>query len=95
MWLKKWWGSKIFKHFFIIQSCRPCTSFFVGLTAARVVSPSGFPLVALLGKVATQTCVSVGDLVPVCTKVIFWRRVETALTSSFRSFLFKKSLKFP
>jgi hypothetical protein len=71
----------------------PCTSFFVGLTATHVVKPSGFPIVALLGKVATQTCVSVGDLVPVCPTVIVWRRVETVLTSSFRYLFLKKSLK--
>jgi hypothetical protein len=95
MWLRNWWGSKVFKHCFIIQSVRPCTSLFVGLTAAHVFSPSGFPIVALLGKVATQTGVSAGDLVPVCPAVSVWRRVETALTSSFCYFLFQKSLKFP
>jgi hypothetical protein len=96
MWLKKWWGSTVFKHCFIIKSCPPpCTSLVVGLTAAHVVSPSGFTLVALLGGVETQTVVSIGDLVPVCPTVIVFRRVKTALSSSFSALLFQKSLKFP
>jgi hypothetical protein len=64
--------------------------FFVGLTTAHVVSPSGFSLVALLGEVATQTGVSLGDIVPVCPTLIVWRRVKTVLPSSFSSFLIKR-----
>jgi hypothetical protein len=46
--------------------------------------------VALFGKVATQIGVSVGNLILVCPTVIVWRRVETALASSFRfSFLIR------
>jgi hypothetical protein len=49
------------------------------MTATHVVSPSGFPLVALLGKVAAQTGMSVGNLVTVSPEVIVWGRVKTAL----------------
>jgi hypothetical protein len=62
------------------------------MTAAHVASPSGLSIVPLLGKVATQTCVSIGNLVTASPTVIFWGRVETALTYSFSSLLFQKNL---
>jgi hypothetical protein len=94
MRFKKWWGSTVFKHCFIIQSFRPCTSFLVGLDAAHVVRPSGFPIVTMLGKVATQTTVSVGDFITMGLTIFFWLRIETALASSFSSLLLHESFEF-
>jgi hypothetical protein len=50
MLFKKGWGSTDFKRCFIIKSCRPYTSFLVGLIASHVVGPSGLRFVAGFGK---------------------------------------------
>jgi hypothetical protein len=60
------------------------------MDAAHVVSPSGFPIVSLLGKVATETGVSVGHLVTMIPEVFFGGRDKFALTSSFSPLLFQK-----
>jgi hypothetical protein len=50
--------------------------------------------VTLLGKVANQTSVSVGDFIAMGTTIIVWLWIETSLASSFSSLLLDESFDF-
>jgi hypothetical protein len=66
------------------------------IPCSHVICSSGLSLVSLFGKIATQTCVSVGNfLVATSPAVIVRRRVETELATLFKSFLLDQSLEFP
>jgi hypothetical protein len=55
---------------FFFKRCHPRTSFLVGLTAAHVIRSSGLSFVSFFGKVAAQTCVSVGNFVAMSSAII-------------------------
>jgi hypothetical protein len=65
------------RHGYCIGRQSLVPSFLVSLIATRVVSPSGLPLVPLLGKVATDTGVSVCHPVTMSPAVVVWGRVES------------------
>jgi hypothetical protein len=49
----------------------------------------------LFREVATQTCVSVANFVPMRPEIIVGRGVETALPTLFNSLLLDQCLEFP
>jgi hypothetical protein len=77
------------------KSCRPDTSFLVGLTSVHVVSPSGFRFVAKVASVASEACVSLANLVTMSPTVIACRCVETSWAPIVTPFLMERSLQFP
>jgi hypothetical protein len=94
MLFKKGWGSTDFKRCFIIQSCRPDTSFLVGLTTSHVVSPSCLRFVDRVASVAGEACVSPTHLVATSPAVIVRSCIDISWAPPVAPFLMEQSFQF-